>query len=155
MVAEENCPTRRKPAAGVRMALHQPTIVFVTVCAERRGTWVAQRAVQETLLKAWSEAQAWLIGYYLLMPDHIHFFCVPSDSAKPFGRWMSYWKRRFTLAASDPAWRWQPLHWDTRLRRAEHYEQKWEYVRHNPVRAGLVVTPAEWPYQGMMNRLGW
>ena len=152
---EENYPNRRKPAAGVRIALQRPTIVFVTVCAEKRGTWVAQATVQEILLKAWSEAQTWLVGYYLLMPDHIHFFCAPGISAKPFRGWMSYWKRRFSLAVKDPAWCWQSLQWDTRLRKAEQYEQKWQYVRHNPVRAGLVATPEEWPYRGVMNRLGW
>ena len=66
---------------------------------------------------------------------------------------MSYWKRRFSLAVKDPAWCWQSLQWDTRLRKAEQYEQKWQYVRHNPVRAGLVATPEEWPYGGVMNRL--
>ena len=153
---EENYPNRRKPAAGVRIALQRPTIVFVTVCAKNGGTWVARiRAVQEILLKVWSEAQTWLVGYYLLMPDHIHFFCAPGISAKPFRGWMSYWKRRFSLAAKDPAWCWQSLQWDTRLRKAEQYEQKWQYVRHNPVRAGLVATPEEWPYRGVMNRLGW
>jgi putative transposase len=34
------------------------------------------------------------------------------------------------------------------LRNDESYSQKWEYVRENPVRAGLVVRADEWPYQG-------
>ena len=34
------------------------------------------------------------------------------------------------------------------LRGDESYAEKWNYVRDNPVRAGLVRTADEWPYQG-------
>src|SRR4029077_13534604 len=43
---------------------------------------------------------------------------------------------------------WQPGFFDHVLRNDESYSQKWEYVRENPVRAGLVVRADEWPYQG-------
>lgn len=52
-------------------------------------------------------------------------------------------------------WRWQSLHWDTRLRRSESYTEKWHYIRENPVKAGLVLNPEDWPYQGMLNVLRW
>jgi REP element-mobilizing transposase RayT len=50
---------------------------------------------------------------------------------------------------------WQKDCWDTQLRRAESYSEKWEYVRQNPVRAGLVANPDDWPYQGVLNTLRW
>ena len=37
---------------------------------------------------------------------------------------------------------------DDVLRNDESYGQKWEYVRENPVRAGLVARADEWPYEG-------
>jgi REP-associated tyrosine transposase len=43
---------------------------------------------------------------------------------------------------------WQPGFFDHVLRSDESYAQKWEYVRENPVRAGLVMTADEWPFQG-------
>jgi putative transposase len=43
---------------------------------------------------------------------------------------------------------WQPGFFDHVLRSDESYAQKWEYVRNNPVRAGLVASWQEWPYQG-------
>ena len=42
-----------------------------------------------------------------------------------------------------PSQEWQSDHWDTRLRSGESYDAKWEYVRNNPVRAGLVKTAEE------------
>jgi len=43
---------------------------------------------------------------------------------------------------------WQPGFFDHLLRNDESYAQKWEYVRQNPVRAGLVDSAAAWRYQG-------
>jgi hypothetical protein len=34
------------------------------------------------------------------------------------------------------------------LRSDESYSQKWNYVRENPARAGLVNSAEDWPYQG-------
>jgi putative transposase len=34
------------------------------------------------------------------------------------------------------------------IRNTESYAQKWDYVRENPVRAGLVSTAEKWKYQG-------
>jgi len=50
---------------------------------------------------------------------------------------------------------WQTDFWDTQLRRGQSYFDKWEYVRWNPVRAGLVETPERWPYQGIIHHLAW
>ena len=50
---------------------------------------------------------------------------------------------------------WQPGFFDHVLRSNESYSQKWNYVRENPVRAGLVKSVEglvksveDWPYQG-------
>jgi putative transposase len=43
---------------------------------------------------------------------------------------------------------WQPGFFDHVLRNDESYAQKWEYIRDNPVRAGLVAEWHQWPYQG-------
>ena len=45
--------------------------------------------------------------------------------------------------------------WDTQLRKGDSYAVKWEYVRNNPVRRGLVDNVDAWPYQGEMNVLEW
>jgi hypothetical protein len=43
--------------------------------------------------------------------------------------------------------------YDHILRNKKSYEEKWAYVRENPVRKGLVKTAAEWPWQGELNIL--
>ena len=43
---------------------------------------------------------------------------------------------------------WQEGFFDHLMRSDESYSQKWNYVRQNPVRAGLVKSADDWPYQG-------
>jgi len=43
---------------------------------------------------------------------------------------------------------WEEGFFDHVLRSNESYSQKWNYVRKNPVRAGLVKSVTDWPYQG-------
>lgn len=91
------------------------------------------------------------------MPDHLHFFCAPTGRDCSLEKWMRFWKSQLTkawpVAAEKPVL--QRDHWDRQLRSEESYDEKWAYVRQNPVRAGLVTDPAAWPYQGELNELRW
>ena len=69
---------------------------------------------------------------------------------------MRFWKSRVTIAIGKHKGEvWQRDHWDKQLRRGESYEEKWEYVRNNPVRHGYVKSADDWPYQGVLNELRW
>ncbi len=46
------------------------------------------------------------------------------------------------------AWRWQDGYHDHKFRTPESETHKWDYVCLNPVRAGLVKRPEEWPFGG-------
>jgi hypothetical protein len=52
------------------------------------------------------------------------------------------------LAGIERGWRWQKGFHDHRIRSPESEAQKWDYLRLNPVRAGLVKRPEEWSYGG-------
>jgi putative transposase len=43
--------------------------------------------------------------------------------------------------------------WDRQIRSGDEYDQKWLYVRDNPVRDRLVENPDDWPFQGSINIL--
>jgi REP element-mobilizing transposase RayT len=98
-----------------------------------------------------------MVGRYVIMPNHLHFFCAPSDESVVLTRWAQYWKalasRSWPRRNERPIW--QRDLWDTRLRHGDSYEAKWEYVRSNPVRHGLVTTADQWPYQGELTALWW
>jgi REP element-mobilizing transposase RayT len=48
---------------------------------------------------------------------------------------------------------WQRGFFDHVIRSEESYDQKWLYVRNNPVRAGLVRSAEDWPYAGDISEL--
>src|SRR5438034_10316940 len=61
--------------------------------------------------------------------------------------WIGGLKRAMCVALKWPRL-WQPGFFDHTLRSDESYAAKWNYVRNNPVRAGLVRTAHECPSQG-------
>ncbi len=48
---------------------------------------------------------------------------------------------------------WQEEFFDHVLRSSESYSQKWDYVKENPVRSGLVSESDEWRWQGEIETL--
>ena len=146
---------RRHPARGVHISFGEPTIVFLTVCTKDRSPWLTNRTVQDALIGLWNKGDAWLVGEYMLMPDHLHLFCAPRDLSFTLQQWVTWWKRQFSCLHLPDTGAWQRDYWDTRLRRGENYAQKWHYVRNNPMRKGLVKSPDDWPYQGRLNDLPW
>ena len=118
---------------------------------------LASPAVHAAIVTAWNSATTWLVGRYVIMPDHLHLFCAPNGvDASPLERWMRHWKSRGTRGLGETAGSmWQRHHWERQLRTGESYGEKWEYFRNNPVRAGFVRHADEWPYQGELNELRW
>ncbi len=149
-------PSRKHPAHGVRTEVHDPAIVFVTVCTRGRAPWLATSEVHDLLRKVWREADAWLVGDYVLLPDHLHLFAAPNPASEiQLDPWIQYWKSQFSKRHGNPGHCWQTDHWDRRLRKEEAYADKWDYVRNNPVRHKLVTKAGDWPYQGRIYDLPW
>ena len=73
---DNELPQRQNPASGVHAKPGQSNIVLLTVTTEKRDPWLANETAQQLLHETWSEAMSWLVGDYLLMPDHLHCFCA-------------------------------------------------------------------------------
>ena len=68
-------------------------MIFVTVCTKDRRAVLANARVHDVLLAAWANARDWRVGRYVIMPDHVHFFCAPGRLDYPaLSKWMAYWK---------------------------------------------------------------
>jgi len=135
-----------------------PVIVYVTVCTKNRKKILAGAAVHNWLCDVWQVQTSWLIGRYMIMPDHVHFFCAPAEaSGVALPSWIKLWKshsaRSWPHRHQAPVW--QRDFWDTQLRRDDSYDAASSYVQLNPVRAGLAATAEAWPYQGELNQLRW
>jgi len=125
------------------------------MCTKDRRKWLATEEYHGLLQTAWQEATGWLVARYVVMPDHVHLFAAPGEMDVDLDTWMRYWKRLFSSLHGRREHRWQAGHWDRRLRTGESYDEKWQYVRNNPVRHGLVAKPDDWPFQGELHVLHW
>lgn len=149
-------PTRKHPKHGICLPeREQALIVLVTVCTKSRRPWLATNEVHQLLVRIWRSAAAWLVGRYVIMPDHIHLFTSPGRIDLPLENWVRYWKSQFSKAHRIAIHQWQIDFWDTRLRSWESYDHKWNYVCLNPIRHGLVLNASDWPFQGELNELRW
>jgi|SRR5947209_8040248 len=139
-----------------------PTIYFITTCAAGRHPVLANDHAVKILRDQFMQAPrryGWRVGRYVIMPDHIHFFCAPGGEREPstlsvFVGGVKMWSARSILAASKrspPLW--QREFFDHLLRSTESYASKWAYVRENPVRALLVEEAEQWPYAGEVEPL--
>ncbi len=79
------------------------------------------------------------------MPDHVHLLIAPLEREAAVGN-ASAAIKRFMRQDLKATWQWQPGSFDRLLRSDESAEQKWQYMRENPVRAGLVQEWSDWPY---------
>ena len=137
---------------------NRSNLVFVTVTAKDRKPLLAKADAHDVLLRFWADTSYWLVGRYVVMPDHVHLFCAPARPEPVNVRdWIAYWKsmtaRHWPWPEEKPIW--QREAWDRQLRSGESYSAKWEYVRNNPVRHGLAARAEDWPYQGELNVLMW
>jgi len=150
---------RKRPAhQSVVDRFNSSRIVFLTVCTDKRKPILYNDEAHQLLRESWGKAGTWLLGRYVLMPDHIHLFCSPVGLEYPsLKTWVNYWKSLSARSWPDPndGKLWQRDFWDTQLRKGESYAEKWHYVVRNPVRANLVDDAGVWPYQGEMNVLQW
>jgi putative transposase len=133
---------------------------FVTICTEKRRAILADEHIVSVLRREWKSAlerHGWAVGSYTVMPDHVHFFCTDGGSRTTLSEFIGKWKEWTAKAMKREAGLdvriWQKSFFDHLLRSSESYSEKWDYVRNNPVRAGLVAQPDDWPYSGHIHYL--
>jgi REP-associated tyrosine transposase len=129
----------------------QYPVYFLTACVLNRQPLLANQKAHDSFVefaRRATEHGVW-VGRYVLMPDHLHLFAAFGPAAPPLSEWMKGLKH----SVSKLGIRWQKGFFDHVLRSSESYQQKWDYVLQNPVRAELVRDSRDWPYQGEVNPL--
>lgn len=137
-------PRHRPPRLAT--TFYDPPLYFVTVCVRRRvpilSTDAVHSAFRDFAFRGLEKKQI-AIGRYVIMPDHLHVFVSGPHEFR-----LEQWGRMLKLllgrqVCPKRAEIWEHGFFDHVIRNAESYSQKWEYVRQNPVRAGLVERVEE------------
>jgi REP element-mobilizing transposase RayT len=127
----------------------QPTY-FITICTDRRKKVLVNDAVHVRLqefLRNTASHHDWWVSRYVLMPNHLHMLAARGLSAITLGKWIKALK----ACVSNRDFKWQTGFFDHVLRSSESESEKWDYVRRNPERAGLVKNADDWPFAGEIN----
>jgi len=123
-------------------------VYFLPLCAKPRGeSHLCRLEIPEKLIESARfkhDSRAWFVHLFLLMPDHLHSLITFSENEKSIKTAISSWK---SFTAKTLGITWQPNFFEHRLRNDENFQEKADYIRNNPVGAGLVTTPADWPHQ--------
>lgn len=119
---------------------------FLTICTRPHGlNQLCHRGIGHEiidLIQDYHHRRIWHVALVVLMPDHLHAI-LSAFGNRSLESTVSSWKR---LAAKRLKIRWQRGFFDHRLRSESSAQQKWKYVMQNPVRAGFVSKPKDWPY---------
>jgi REP element-mobilizing transposase RayT len=110
---------------------------------------------------------------WVVMPNHVHVLCATLGAQAPLlgerassphhagilpalpGKcslasithsWKSFTANRINRLLHRTGRLWQPESFDRGIRDAKHLRAAREYIRNNPVKAGLVDRPENWPY---------
>ena len=91
-----------------------------------------------------------IVPIFCFMPDHVHVIFQGTGRSADTWRAMVAFKQRsgFWLSRQVPGTRWQKDFYDHILRSEEEVRDALVYIAANPMRAGLVRYPAEYPFTG-------
>jgi REP element-mobilizing transposase RayT len=126
-----------------------------------RAEWVVHLqnpAVAEMVVEAIEHRQQigdWDVFEYTVMPTHIHLFCEIGRKGlkatlEDFKRWTGHQAAK--ILAVDGERFWQREWFDHWSRSDLEDDRIVQYIRNNPVKAGLVTDPAEWRYSSAGRR---
>ena len=148
-----------KPRLRRLQFLHTPyPVYFITACTRDRAGLLAAPEIHLSFIDFARRAieRHVAVGRYVLMPDHLHLFAAFAPESPSLSLWMKSLKNGLSKTWRQwavPAPHWQDGFFDHILRSSESYDAKWDYVRDNPVRAGLVKRWQHWPFQGEIQPL--
>jgi len=98
--------------------------------------------------------QRYQVFVLVVMPDHVHLLIQPLPKSE-----LSFWTlssimnsikgysaKQIPLVMKHIGIIWQDERYDRIIRSKAEFQNTWEYIRHNPVKAGLSSTPESYPF---------
>ena len=86
---------------------------------------------------------------WVLMPNHAHILIetIPSHSlSRVVHSWKSYTAKEANKILARTGAFWHPEYFDRAIRDEAHFAAAVAYIQGNPVKAGLVQQPEDWPF---------
>ena len=120
--------------------------------AESGPLWLKNRQVAacvvSTLRRGSTELHHYVLHAFVVMANHVHVLLTPRIEARGFMKSLKGVTarecNRVLRRTGKPFWQDESFdHW---VRSEIEFDQIREYIEHNPVTAGLVERPEDWPW---------
>jgi len=95
---------------------------------------------------------------WCIMPNHLHVLIEtkPGYSLSDIAHsWKSFTAHEANKLLGRSGTFWMPDYFDRFIRDEKHFAATVEYIRENPVKAGLVDSPEKWPWSGWPDHEQW
>ena len=149
-------PRRERPNHESSREASSPLPIFITVCTRNRVPALANARAHNVLRELWSDNSRWIVGPYVIMPEHCHLIVAEASSNEtPLGMWIGWWKQRSSKEVGRNSLAWQRDYWDTAIRSQEMFAEKIAYMQNNPIKRGLAQFVGQWPFLGGLHGLSW
>jgi putative transposase len=114
-----------------------------------RSPDVAQIVVET--LSHYGDRGDYILHAFVVMPDHVHLLMTPrgksiSDVMRNIKSWVAKEIRERTEQSGAI---WQASFHDTVIRNDDHFGKAVDYIHWNPVQAGFVREPSEYPLSSL------
>lgn len=138
---------RKRLKHGIPPWVKDGELYFITINTQPRGrNALAKDDIARELKRAfqsYTDLNKWWPRLVVLMPDHLHALLSLNTREHSIAQIISPWK---AYLAKTVQLKWQEGFFEHRVRSQSSLEEKADYLRQNPVRAGLIQKPADWPY---------
>lgn len=104
---------------------------------------IVVRALMEAQQRGMCELHSWVV-----IPNHVHVLLAPRSELRKVTKWIkgvTAFRINKMLKRSGRRL-WQEESFDHWIRSSAQFERVRSYIETNPVKAGLVASPAEWPW---------
>jgi putative transposase len=137
------------------------TFFFTVTLDDRRSSALVDHVgLLRAAFRKMRREQPFLVDAIVVLPDHLHaVMTLPPGDSDFSGRWRRI-RGLFTrsiMAAGVPVSRdyrgeyalWQKRFWEHTIRDDHDFERCADYIHFNPVKHGLVSSPAAWPFSSL------
>jgi REP element-mobilizing transposase RayT len=130
------------------------SVYFITWrCQEGQVLAPAERTIILDSIRYW-HGKKWTVYAAVVLPDHVHILVQPlpgpeggvSDLAEILHSVKSYSVHAINRQRGAQGPVWQDERYDRIVRDEAEFLEKWNYLRNNPLKTGLVEHPEDYPW---------
>jgi putative transposase len=137
------------------------TFFFTVAVEDRRSSVLIDHVASlRAAFRTTRDKKPFVIDAIVILPDHLHTIMTLPDGDSDFpDRWRQI-KSNFTRSVAATGLPisqnhrgeyalWQKRYWEHTIRDEADFERCADYIHFNPVKHGLVASPADWPHSSL------